>query len=197
MIVMEFVAGQSLASRIQSDALAPDLVAELCRQIASGLAAAHAAGVVHGDLKPANLMITPNGTIKIMDFGLARRFSESDRRETTIEWTGSSSPHLSGTPGYMAPEQTRGEPASAASDVFALGLITYEMLTGKPAISGSSILEAFRQIEQFDGDKCAAGIPEPFAGILRESLVRHPTLRHVTMAQIVERLAGYRHFEKN
>jgi alkyl hydroperoxide reductase subunit AhpC len=194
MIVMEFVAGQSLASRIQSEALAPDLAAELCRQIASGLAAAHAAGVVHGDLKPANVMITPNGTVKIMDFGLARRCSESLGRDTTIEWTGSSSQHLSGTPGYMAPEQTRGEPSSAASDVFALGLITYEMLTGKPAVSGGNIMEVFRQIEQFDGDKCAAGIPEPFAGIVRESLVRQLTLRHVTMAQIVERLAGYRHF---
>src|SRR5262249_48391632 len=107
----------------------------------------------------------------------------------------SSRPQLSGTPGYMAPEQTRGEPTSAATDVFALGLITYEMLTGKPAVAGNSIIEVFRQIEQFDGDRCAAGLPEPFAGIVRESLVRNPSLRHVTMAQIMERLAGYRHFE--
>jgi serine/threonine-protein kinase len=79
-------------------------------------------------------MITPGGTIKTMDFGLARRFSESRGRDATIEWTGSSSPQLGGTPGYMAPEQTCGEPASAASDVFALGLIIYEMLTPDRAV---------------------------------------------------------------
>ena len=134
-------------------------------------------------------MVTPSGTIKIMDFGLAQRVSESDFRDKTIEWTGSPTSHLSGTPGYMAPEQTRGESASAASDVFVLGLITYELITGKPAITGNNILEVFRQIEQFDADKCVAGLPEPFVGILRESLVRQSRDRHITMAQIAERLA--------
>ena len=88
----------------------------------------------------------------------------------------------------MAPEQTRGESASAASDVFVLGLITYELITGKPVITGNNILEVFRQIEQFDADKCVAGLPEPFVGILRESLVRQSRDRHITMAQIAERL---------
>ena len=189
MIVMEYVGGETLAERIQSGALAPDAVAAIGRQIAAGLAAAHAEGVVHGDLKPANLMVTPSGTIKIMDFGLARRVSELDGRDKTIEWTRSASSHISGTPGYMAPEQTRGEPVSAASDVFVLGLITYELLTGKPAVTGNNILEVFTRIEQFDAAKCVAGLPEPFAGILCESLVRQPTERHITMAQIAERLA--------
>ena len=90
MIVMEYVAGETLAERIQSGALPPDSVAAIGRQIAAGLAAAHAAGVVHGDLKPANLMVTTSGTVKIMDFGLARRISELDSSDKTIEWTGSS-----------------------------------------------------------------------------------------------------------
>jgi alkyl hydroperoxide reductase subunit AhpC len=189
MIVMEYVAGETLAGRIQSGPLTPDAVAAIGRQIAAGMAAAHAAGVVHGDLKPANVMVMPNGMIKIMDFGLARRYSESDHPDRTIEWTGSSSSHLSGTPSYMAPELTRGEPVSAASDVFALGLIIYEMLTGRPAVSGNNILEAFLAIGQFDSANFVASLPEPFAGILREALVRQPTDRHITMAQIVERLA--------
>ncbi len=189
MIVMEYVAGETLASRIQSGPLAHDSVAALGRQMATGLAAAHAAGVVHGDLKPANLMVTPSGTIKIMDFGLARRAAASDRRDATIEWTGSSNSHLSGTPGYMAPEQIDGQPASPASDVFAFGLIAYEMLTGTPAISGNSLLEVFKRIEQFDAAARVAGLPEPFAGILREALVRQAADRRLTMAEIAERLA--------
>jgi alkyl hydroperoxide reductase subunit AhpC/predicted Ser/Thr protein kinase len=189
MIVMEFVAGETLASRIQAGALAPDSVAAISRQIAAGLAAAHAAGVVHGDLKPANLMVTPSDAIKIMDFGLAQRVSKLDYRDKTIEWTEfSSGSPISGTPGYMAPEQVRGEPPSVASDVFVLGLITYEMLTGKPAVSGNSFLETLMAIEQFDSASIVAALSEPFAGILREALVRQPTDRHITMAQIVERL---------
>jgi eukaryotic-like serine/threonine-protein kinase len=188
MIVMEYVAGETLAERIQNGALAADAVAAIGRQVAAGLAAAHAAGVVHGDLKPANLIVTPSGTIKIMDFGLAQRVSELSR-DTTIEWTGSSSSHISGTPGYMAPEQTRGEPASAASDVFVLGLIIYELLMGKPAVTGNNILDVFKSIEQFDAASCVAGLPEPFAGILDKSLARQPAERHITMAQIAERLA--------
>lgn len=188
MIVMEYVAGETLAARIQSGGLAPELVAELGGQIAAGLAAAHAAGVVHGDLKPANVMVTPGGTIKIMDFGLARRMAAADHPEKTIEWAGSTDAGISGTPGYMAPEQTHGEPASPASDVFAFGLITYEMLTGKPAVSGNSIMEVLRRIEQFEAPEDVADLPEPFAGILRESLVRQRADRRITMAQIAERL---------
>ena len=133
-------------------------------------------------------MVTPSGTIKIMDFGLAQRVSESDSRDKTIEWTETSSSQISGTPGYMAPEQTRGEPVSTATDVFVLGLIMYEMLTGKPAVSGKSILETLMAIEQFDSTKFVAGLPEPIAGILREALVRQSADRTITMAQIVARL---------
>lgn len=187
MIVMEYVAGETLASRIQSGALAPDLVAALARQVAAGLAAAHAAGVVHGDLKPANLMVTPTGTIKIMDFGLARRYSESERAGT-VDWSESPRAHLSGTPRYMSPEQARGERAIAASDVFALGLVLYEMLSGEPAVSGTGILDVIKRIERFDATEHVARVPEPFAAILRESLVLSPMAR-LTMAQIAERLA--------
>src|SRR5690606_28188277 len=107
MIVMEYIAGETLAERIRRGAVPPETAAGICRQIAAGLAAAHAAGIVHGDLKPANLMITPSGNVKVMDFGLAQRVVQSGPRDKTIEWTGAQTSHLSGTPGYMAPEQTR------------------------------------------------------------------------------------------
>ena len=96
---------------------------------------------------------------------------------------------ISGTPGYMAPEQTRGEPVTPASDVFAFGLVLYEMLTGRRAVSGTSVLEVLRSIEQIDATHYAAEVPEPFASILRESLVRDSSRRRITMARIAEQLA--------
>ena len=185
MIVMEYVAGESLVARLQSGRLTPLAAAEFGRQIAEGLAAAHEAGVAHGDLKPANLMITPADTIKIMDFGLARRDSPS--QAATLAYASSRS-GLSGTPGYMAPEQARGEPATPASDVFAFGLVLYEMLTGRPAVSGAGLLEAFRLIEGFDASRYVAEVPDRFASNLRDCLVREPADRQVTMAQIAARL---------
>jgi serine/threonine protein kinase len=188
MIIMEYVAGESLASRLRTGPLALDSVTTFGRQIADGMMAAHAAGVIHGDLKPMNLMVTSSGIIKIMDFGLARRITGPGRDAGTIDLSTPRS-GLSGTPGYMAPEQTRGEPATPASDVFALGLILYEMLTGRPAITGNSLLEVLLRIEQFDATKYVAEVPAPFASILREALARDAGERRITMAQIAERLA--------
>jgi serine/threonine protein kinase len=188
MIVMEYVDGESLARRLESGPLTAEFAAAIARQVAEGMAAAHVAGVVHGDLKPANLMITPVGTIKIMDFGLARRFSSGPQAET-LDWSSTSGSGLSGTPAYMAPEQARGELPTPASDVFSLGLVLYEMLTGRPAVSGKGILDVLRHVEQFDASSHASQVPEPFAGILLDSLAREPGERRVTMAQIGARLA--------
>lgn len=189
MIVMEYVVGESLASRLRGGALSTEYAATYTRQIAAGMAAAHAANVVHGDLKPANVMITPNNTIKIMDFGLARRLVAPEPHAETIDWTAPRT-GLSGTPGYMAPEQVRGQAATPASDVFALGLILYEMLTGQPAVTGHSIMAVLLRIEQFDASHYVKDVREPFASILRESLVRNPAERRMTMAEFVERLTS-------
>src|SRR6185436_2507832 len=106
------------------------------RQIAQGMAAAHAAKIVHGDLKPANIMVTSEGGAKIMDFGLAHREPRFSPTAETGSWETDAAGGLSGTPDYMSPEQARSQVASSQSDVFAVGLILYEMLTGKKAISG-------------------------------------------------------------
>ena len=162
--------------------------ADVGRQIATGMAAAHAVGVVHGDLKPANLMVTPSGTIKIMDFGLSRRIPTVELHAETIVLTPSSPAGLSGTPGYMAPELTRGEPPTPASDVFALGLVIYEMLSGQPAVTGSNILEILNRMEQFDASDYVDEVPPPFAGILRQSLANKPGDRKITMGEIAAQL---------
>lgn len=122
-LACEYVPGQTLRTLLESGPFAPEQVVDIALQLARALAAAHAHGVVHRDLKPENVVRTANGTIKILDFGIAR----SDalvRSQVTPEGT------RLGTPGYMAPEQIRGEEADFRTDLFAFGLLVYEMVSG-------------------------------------------------------------------
>ena len=134
-------------------------------------------------------MVTTAGVAKIMDFGLARRDVPAGATDETGLWNPSPPGGISGTPGYMSPEQSRGQPAGPASDVFALGLILYELLTGRRALSGANLMDVLRQLDRLDPEEYAAGAPEPFAGVLRETLVNDPAQRRITMAQVAERLA--------
>ena len=171
MIVMEHIEGRPLKKIVEAGKLSVDETKSLTRQIAQGMAAAHANQIVHGDLKPANIMVTREGTAKIMDFGLAHREPDSSPTSETGTWETADPTGLSGTPDYMSPEQARSEPASSQSDVFALGLIVYEMLTGERAIRGGNLLSVLRQIDTLDAAHYAEGMPEPFATILRRALV--------------------------
>ena len=130
---MEYVDGEDLASLLRRiGRLAPDKAAEMARQLCAGLAAAHDKGVLHRDLKPANVMIDGRGRVRLADFGLAGGVDVD-------------SPGLAGTPAYMAPEQFTGQAASVQSDIYALGLVLYEMFTGKAAFSGSTVNDLARQ----------------------------------------------------
>jgi len=188
MIVMEHVEGQSLKRLLEAGRLSQEEAKNITRQIALGMANAHAHKIVHGDLKPANIMITTDSLAKIMDFGLAHREPFSSPTAETGSWETADPSGLSGTPEYMSPEQARSEPVSWQSDVFALALVLYEMLTGQKAIRGGSLLSVLRQIDTLDAARYAEGMPEPFATILSRALVTNPQKRDISMSDIVELL---------
>jgi serine/threonine protein kinase len=190
MIIMEYVDGQPLSAVLEKGPLTPARAVGIGRQIALGMAAAHAQGIVHGDLKPANILVTTTDTVKITDFGLARRTRPRQSPDETADWRPQEHRGISGTPCYMAPEQGRGEVATLASDVFALGSILFEMVTGRRAIKGDDILEVLRNVDQVNPDRCAAQTPEPFASVLRRALARDPMHRRITMAEIADELAS-------
>jgi serine/threonine protein kinase len=189
MIVMEYIDGRPLSELLRGNSMSGETTGRLVRQIAQGMTAAHAQGVVHGDLKPANILVTPAGAIKITDFGMARRVPPVTDGAETVLWAPLSSGGISGTPAYMAPEQARGAPPSPASDVFSLGLILYEMLMGRPVRAPGTIIEVLLSIEREDLFGYAAEAPAPFDQILHLALAAEPAQRRITMAQMAERLA--------
>jgi hypothetical protein len=139
-IVTELLEGQTLRERLQEDGPVPHRKAiELTVAIAQGLSAVHEKGVVHRDLKPENVFVTRDGRVKILDFGVARMLELSTPGNGTLPLTQEGA--VMGTAGYMSPEQVRGRPADARSDVFAVGCILYELVTGRPAFDGETPVE--------------------------------------------------------
>ena len=130
--VTELLEGQNLRARIPTSGLPWQKVVEIGAAIADGLAAAHGKGIVHRDLKPENVFVTSDGRVKVLDFGLARVLQEvlPEAETATLTPAGTETGTIMGTVGYMAPEQVKGRPADHRSDVFALGCVLYEMLTG-------------------------------------------------------------------
>ncbi len=133
-LVMELVEGEPLSQLITRGPIAPEQTRSILGQSALALAAAHAAGVVHRDVKPANILLTPEGRVKLTDFGIARAIDSAGHTRTG---------EVLGTPHYLAPEQALGRTATGASDIYALGVVGHEMLTGrKPFDSGSAVATA-------------------------------------------------------
>jgi serine/threonine protein kinase len=138
-IVMEYVAGEPLT--IPAGGFPIDRAIDCASQVAAALAATHDAGIVHRDVKPANVMIAGSGQINVLDFGIARRTvfpPDSATVPPTVETTAFGAGTMTGTPGYMSPEQIAGGAVNARSDVFSLGVLMFEMLTGRTAFAGGS-----------------------------------------------------------
>ncbi|MEU5540126.1 protein kinase [Streptomyces sp. NPDC020362] len=187
-LVMELIDGWTLAQeRSLRGTLPPHEAAAVAAQMAAGLAAAHAQGVVHRDIKPANVMLTADRTAKITDFGIARF---ADDAAGALTATGK----VVGTADYLAPERALGRPAQPASDVYSLGCVLYELLTGRPPFRGATTLAVVQQ--QVDAapvppSHLRAGIPDPLAGYVLDMLAKDPAQRP-TAEQAAARLAGTR-----
>lgn len=178
-LVSELLDGETLADRIGKGPLSTKKAIDFSIQIASGLAAAHGKGIVHRDLKPANLFITRDGRVKILDFGLAKETKPSrDTSGTTAVHRLTEAGSVVGTPGYMSPEQIRGQNLDHRSDIFSFGCVLFEMLSGEAAFRGGSSVETMSSIlnQEPDSEKTASFSPEVRA-ILAHCLEKSPDER--------------------
>ncbi|MFL5407515.1 MAG: serine/threonine-protein kinase [Myxococcales bacterium] len=188
-LVTELLEGKTLRGVVaQPDApLSPDQVVGLALQLARGLGAAHARGVVHRDLKPENIFVTADGRLKILDFGLAKLTSMDDTTPAPgLTATGA----VFGTAGYLSPEQARGERAGPASDVFAAGAVIYELLTGLRAFPGESLVEAAHAAMKSAPPPLPDSIPAQLQTIVLRALEKDPAKRFRDGTELARAIEG-------
>jgi Tol biopolymer transport system component len=196
-LVLELVDGPTLVDRLAQGALALPEALPIARQLADALAAAHEHGVIHRDLKPANIKVRDDGTVKVLDFGLAKPLQDArptpSRSDTPVAIPHSPavmSPVITatgvvlGTAAYMSPEQAKGRTADKRSDVWAFGCVLYEMLTGKRAFDGDDVSDTFASVlkGQPDWTTLPADTPSSIHRLLRRALVKDPKRRLSDMA---------------
>ena len=199
-MVIEFVDGKTLLELIPKGGMPVPLVIRYGSQIAEALCAAHAAGIVHRDLKPANVMITGTGLVKVLDFGLAKMidWAATDPDGATV--TMSPAPltiegTLLGTVNYMSPEQAEGKKLDARSDIFSFGAVLYEMLTGKAAFHGDSVLATLTSVLRDQVQpirELAPDIPAELERIVNDCLKKNPGDRVQSMQEVQLALAALR-----
>ena len=179
-LVLEYVPGDTLAERIRRGRLKLEEALTIGLQIAEAVAAAHENGVIHRDLKAGNIKITPEGKVKVLDFGLAKAVGgEAADQQTTITQPG----QVMGTPGYMSPEQVRGEPTDERSDIWSFGCVLYEMLTGRVPFKGETVSDTMAGVLEHtpDWQVLPQDTPANILVLLRRCLEkdRHRRLQHI------------------
>jgi Tol biopolymer transport system component len=179
--VMELLDGQTLRDRLSGGALPVRKAGEIGAQIAHGLAAAHEKGIVHRDVKPENVFITTDGRVKVLDFGLAHHAAPAeDRNDSPTRTRGTDPGTVLGTVGYMSPEQVKGQPTDARSDIFSFGAVLYEMLTGRRAFERDTAAETMTAILKEDPPEllsASAALPAGLERIVRHCLEKQPAER--------------------
>lgn len=190
-LVTEYVRGDTLRDELARGPLSPGLVLETGIRVARGLAAAHAAGVIHRDLKPDNVMRDRQGAVKILDFGIAQL--EQERLAGGARLTGTGA--LLGTPGYMSPEQLDGSDVDHRSDIFALGVLLFEMATGTHPFAAATPAAAAARVMTADAPPMAAlkpGLPPGLDDIVHRCLARHRADRYASADEVARDLEALR-----
>jgi eukaryotic-like serine/threonine-protein kinase len=186
-IVMELVDGSTLADRIARGAIPLDDALPIARQIAEALEAAHDRGIMHRDLKPANIKLTAGGSVKVLDFGLAKALDSLAPSEAisggidspTYATAGTAPGIILGTAAYMAPEQARGHPVDKRTDIWAFGVVLYEMLSGRRPFAGQTLSDTVAAVlrEDIDWTRLPGETPDDLRRLLRRCLERDPKNR--------------------
>ncbi|MFN8096091.1 MAG: serine/threonine-protein kinase [Vicinamibacteria bacterium] len=188
LLVMELAEGEDLAERLKRGAVPVDEVVPVARQIAEALEEAHEKAIVHRDLKPANVKVTPEGRVKVLDFGLAKAWSSDASGVTsapdlsqspTLAHTGTAAGLILGTAAYMSPEQARAKPVDKRADIWAFGVVVYEMLTGRRLFEGETVSDVLASVLKTEPDWKAlpADAPPALARLLERCLQRDPRQR--------------------
>jgi serine/threonine-protein kinase len=193
-LILEYIPGQTLAERIMDGPLPVRESLSVGLQIAESLAAAYEKGIVHRDLKPGNIKITPEGSTKVLDFGIARTLARAPAawadlaEEEALDETATHPGCLIGTPAYMSPEQARGKPADHRTDIWSFGCVMYEMLTGKVAFEGKTTSDTIVCVIERDPDwdSLPADMPANIRVLLRRCLEKdaHNRLQHIGDAAV-------------
>jgi serine/threonine protein kinase/Flp pilus assembly protein TadD len=200
-IACEFVEGETLREKMRAGALPVSSAVEIATQIATGLAAAHALGITHRDIKPENILVRSDGLVKIVDFGIAKL---AERPRAARQTVGGHSGPLSdsilcttapgmvlGTARYMSPEQARGAPVDGRSDLFSLGTVLYEMVSGRPPFEGETTSDLISEILKTDPPalhQLAPAIPLKLSRIAAKAISKDPAARYATAGQFAEDL---------
>lgn len=194
-IVMELVSGQTLGDALASTGLSVARSVEVMREVAEALAEAHSHKIIHRDVKPSNVIISDKGDVKVLDFGLAKQLEEDGSRSRALS-DHTRSDVVIGTPLYLSPEQARGaKDVDARSDLFALGALLYECVTGRPAFSGASVLEIGAQVLHFDPPPASRSNPRVTSELdrlIKRALSKKPEDRFQTAKEFAEELSRVR-----
>src|SRR5216684_905100 len=184
-IAMEYVEGRPLSEFLREKGMAVETVLRYGRQICAALEHAHEHGIVHRDLKPVNVVVTPNGDAKILDFGLAKRTDpEQLGRKTTEGAATETSVGLTGTLPYMSPEQLEGKETSARSDIWSLGVMLYEMSSGKRPFAGENLYRLCTAIIQEPAPPLPEHVPAGLAAVIRRCLEKEPARRYQRASEV-------------
>jgi serine/threonine-protein kinase len=176
-IAMELLDGRELRDYILENSLGPSRCVAIAAMVAEGLAAAHGHGVIHRDVKPGNIMVLPDGRVKIMDFGIARLNESMVKTQTGV---------LLGSPQYMSPEQIAGRGIDHRSDIFSLGAVLYEMLTGAKPFQGQDLTQLFFSIANspvVPASQIVRGLPPVVDYVIARALKKDPEERYATAAE--------------